>query len=164
MPLAYPADRWVQNYDIWIVLAVVIFLIVTLPMLYFIFRSRYKKAVNERGADEHGHVGIEVLWTVVPLIVVLYLAVQSSVIERCDSCFPCCCRQDHGRRYSGTHDDDVVPVQRNRGVRRILSRVLRYGTCVYAGQYKSRYSGRIRKMEPDLSYVTDRRKITILQV
>ncbi len=82
VPLAYPADRWDQMYDIWIVLAVAIFLIVTLPMLYFIFRYSYKKGVNEKGADEHGHAGIEVLWTVVPLIIVIYLAVQSAVFYK----------------------------------------------------------------------------------
>ncbi len=82
VPLAYPADKWDQMYDIWIVLAVVIYLIVALPMLYFLFRYRYRKGVNEKGADEHGSVGLEVLWTVVPLIVVIYLAVQSAVFYK----------------------------------------------------------------------------------
>jgi cytochrome c oxidase subunit 2 len=78
VPLAYPADRWDQMFDIWIFLAVLIYLIVSVPILYFLIRYRYKKGENEIGADEHGSVGIEVLWTVVPLIVVIYLAVQSA--------------------------------------------------------------------------------------
>ncbi len=81
-PLAYPADKWDQMYDIWITLAVVIYLIVALPMLYFLVRYRYRKGTNERGANEHGSVGIEVLWTVVPLIVVIYLAIQSAVFYK----------------------------------------------------------------------------------
>ncbi len=80
VPVAYPADKFDQIYDIWIVLAVVIYLIVAVPMLYFLFRYRYRKGANEKGADEHGSTGIEVLWTVIPLIVVIYLAVQSAVL------------------------------------------------------------------------------------
>jgi cytochrome c oxidase subunit II len=79
VPLAYPGHLWDQMFDIWITLAVVIYLIVAVPMVYFLFRYRYKKGENEKGAtDEHGNIGLEVLWTVVPLIVVLYLAIQSA--------------------------------------------------------------------------------------
>lgn len=80
VPIAYPADSWDQMFDIWFTLAIVIYLIVALPMLYFLFRYRYRKGVNEVGADEHGSVGIEVLWTVVPLVIVIFLAVQSATI------------------------------------------------------------------------------------
>ncbi len=78
LPLAYPADTWDQMFDIWIVLAVVIYLIVAVPMVYFLIKYRYQEGVNEKGADEHGSTGLEVLWTVVPLIIVIYLAVQSA--------------------------------------------------------------------------------------
>jgi len=81
-PVAYPGDKWDQIYDIWIVLAVVIYLLVSLPMLYFLFKYRYRKDANERGADEHGSIGLEVLWTVVPLMIVIYLAVQSAVFYK----------------------------------------------------------------------------------
>lgn len=76
IPIAYPADTWDQMFDIWITLAVVIYLIVAIPMLYFLFRYRYQEGVNEVGADDHGSVGLEVLWTIIPLIIVIYLAVQ----------------------------------------------------------------------------------------
>ena len=79
VPLAYPADKWDQIYDIWIWLSVVIYLIVAIPMLYFLFRYHVKKDSTEKGADEHGSTGLEVLWTVVPLIIVIYLAVQGAV-------------------------------------------------------------------------------------
>lgn len=77
-PLAFPAPYWDQMFDIWLVVAVVIYLLVALPMLYFLYRYRYRKGVNELGAVETGGPGIEILWTVVPLIVVIYLAVQST--------------------------------------------------------------------------------------
>lgn len=77
-PLAFPAPYWDQMFDIWLVVAVVIYLLVALPMLYFLYRYRYRKGINELGAVETGGPGIEILWTVVPLIVVIYLAVQST--------------------------------------------------------------------------------------
>lgn len=77
-PLAFPAPYWDQMFDIWLVVAVVIYLLVALPMLYFLYKYRYRKGINEVGADERGGPGIEILWTVVPLIVVIYLAVQSA--------------------------------------------------------------------------------------
>lgn len=80
VPIAYPADRFDQIYDIWLWLGIAIYLIVAIPMVYFIGRYRYRKGVNETGADEHGSFGIEVLWTVIPLIIVIYLAVQSAVL------------------------------------------------------------------------------------
>ena len=80
VPVAYPAPYWEQMRDIWLGVAIVIYLIVALPMLYFLVRYRYRKGSNERGAIEEGGPGIEVLWTVVPLIIVIYLAVQSAVL------------------------------------------------------------------------------------
>lgn len=81
VPVADPAPYWDQMYDIWLVVAVAIYLIVALPMLYFLIRYRYRKGSNEQGAVEEGGPGIEVLWTVVPLIIVIYLAVQSAAFH-----------------------------------------------------------------------------------
>lgn len=78
VPLAYPANLWDQMFLIWIVVAVSIYVIVSIPIAWFLLRYRYKKGVNEIGADEEGGLGLEVLWTVVPLIIVIYLAVQSA--------------------------------------------------------------------------------------
>ena len=79
VPIAYPAEQWDQMYDIWLALAVGIYLIVAVPMVYFLVRYRYRKVHNEKGAVEEGSTGVEVLWTVVPLIAVIYLAVQGAV-------------------------------------------------------------------------------------
>ena len=79
LPVAYPANLWNEMFTIWLVVAVTIYLIVGAPILWFLLRYRYKEGVNEVGADEDGSFGLEILWTVVPLIIVIYLAVQSAV-------------------------------------------------------------------------------------
>jgi|TARA_B100001964_G_scaffold184346_1_gene204227 cytochrome c oxidase subunit 2 len=79
-PIAYPADRWDRIFDIWIALAVVIYLIVAVPIIYFMVKYRYKEGENEIGADEHGNMGLEILWTIIPTIIVIYLAFQSAAI------------------------------------------------------------------------------------
>lgn len=76
-PVAYPAQFWDQIFNIWLVIAIVIYLLVALPMIYFMAKYRYRKGINEVGAREEGSLGIEILWTVVPLIIVIYLATQS---------------------------------------------------------------------------------------
>ncbi len=76
-PVAYPAGQWDHIFDVWIAVAVGIYAIVAVPMLYFLWRYRYRPGVNEVGASEEAGPGIEVLWTVVPLIIVLFLATQS---------------------------------------------------------------------------------------
>jgi cytochrome c oxidase subunit 2 len=80
-PIAYPGQYWDQIFNIWLIVAVGIYLIVALPMLYFLVKYRYRKGVNEQGAHEEidPGPGIEVLWTVIPLIIVIYLATQSLV-------------------------------------------------------------------------------------
>jgi cytochrome c oxidase subunit 2 len=79
-PLAYPAPYWDQMYNIWLAVAVGIYVIVAVPALYFMFRYRYRPAVNEMGSHEEAGIGIEILWTVVPLIIVIYLATQGFVL------------------------------------------------------------------------------------
>ena len=81
-PIAYPGQYWDQMFNIWLIVAVGIYLIVALPMLYFLVKYRYRSGVNEQGAqgaheEEGPGIGIEVLWTVIPLIIVIYLATQS---------------------------------------------------------------------------------------
>ena len=80
VPVAYPGQHWDQIFNIWLVVAVAIYLIVTVPMIYFLVKYRYRKGGPETGAQEDGKLSIEVLWTVVPLIIVIYLATQSFVV------------------------------------------------------------------------------------
>ncbi len=79
-PIAYPGQVWDRIYSIWLLVAVVIYLIVAVPMLYFMVKYRYRKGVREVGAPIEGSTGLEVLWTVIPLIIVIYLATQGFVL------------------------------------------------------------------------------------
>ncbi len=73
--LARPHDLWEIIYKIWLVLSVIIYAVVAIPSLIFMIKYRYKEGENEVGDQEHeGHWGLEALWTIVPLIIVLYLA------------------------------------------------------------------------------------------
>jgi cytochrome c oxidase subunit 2 len=76
-PIALPAGNWDLMYHIWLIIAVGIYLIVAVPMLYFLRKYRYQEGVNEVGSTEEGGAGIEVLWTVIPLMIMIYLASQS---------------------------------------------------------------------------------------
>jgi len=73
--LARPYDLWNTIYKIWLVIAVVIYAVVAIPSIYFMIKYRFKPGEREVGDREHeGHWGLEALWTIVPLIIVLYLA------------------------------------------------------------------------------------------
>ena len=73
--LARPYDLWELIYKIWLFLSVVIYAVVAIPSLIFMVKYRYKPGEREVGDQEHeGHWGLEALWTIVPLIIVLYLA------------------------------------------------------------------------------------------
>ncbi|MFQ5583158.1 MAG: cytochrome c oxidase subunit II transmembrane domain-containing protein, partial [Calditrichia bacterium] len=55
------------------VLAVSVILLVgiTVTMLYFMYRYNQKR--NKVAKDIHGHAGLEILWTVIPLILVSFM-------------------------------------------------------------------------------------------
>ncbi len=73
--LARPHDLWDIIYKIWLIISVVIYAVVAIPSLYFMIKYRFKPGEREIGDQEHeGHWGLEALWTIVPLIIVLYLA------------------------------------------------------------------------------------------
>ncbi len=76
-----PAALWDTLNEIWLALSVVIYLIVAVPSLIFMIKYRYKRGEREMGDQEHeGHWGLEALWTIVPLIVVIYLATHGFAI------------------------------------------------------------------------------------
>lgn len=80
--LAYPAQYWHTMYEIWLFISVVIYLVVFLPALYFLIRYRYRRGVNEKAQHVHESKVLEVLWTIIPTIVVIYLATQSFAFYR----------------------------------------------------------------------------------
>ncbi len=73
--IARPYDLWETMYKIWLIITVIIYAAVAIPSLYFMIKYRYKPGEREVGDQEHeGHWGLEALWTIIPLIIVLYLA------------------------------------------------------------------------------------------
>lgn len=71
-----PAVGWQKHFELWAIVSTIIFLVVFLPMLYFIFKYRRKKE-GEDGAYIEGHLGLEIAWTAIPLIIIVLLGVQS---------------------------------------------------------------------------------------
>jgi len=57
---------------IFVTVVSVLFIIgITATMLYFLFR--YNKKRNKVAKDIHGHAGLEVIWTLVPLVIVTFM-------------------------------------------------------------------------------------------
>ncbi len=78
---AYPAKWWNEAVTVWLTVAVVIYLVVAIPGLYFVMKYRFKPGEREIGDHEkHGHWGLEALWTIVPTIIVLVLATYSFAV------------------------------------------------------------------------------------
>jgi len=76
-PVAEPAHLWDNMYYIWLFIAVVIYLVVFIPGAYFLIKYRYRKGVNEEAQHVKESPALEVLWTIIPVIIVIYLATQS---------------------------------------------------------------------------------------
>ena len=75
--LAYPRAYWENSVTVWFWVAVVIYLIVAIPSIYFMIKYRYKPKENEEGAHIEGNTAIEIVWTVIPTIIVLFLGTYS---------------------------------------------------------------------------------------
>jgi cytochrome c oxidase subunit 2 len=71
-----PARGWENHFNLWAILSVIIWLIVTISLIYMIIKYRRKKP-DEEGADIHGNTLLEVTWTAVPLVIIILLGVQS---------------------------------------------------------------------------------------
>ncbi|NPB08382.1 MAG: cytochrome c oxidase subunit II [Aquificae bacterium] len=79
--LALPAKWWGEAVTVWLIVAVVVYLIVAIPGIYFLVKYKYKPGEREIGDhDFEGHWGLEVAWTVIPLLVVIFLATYSFAI------------------------------------------------------------------------------------
>jgi cytochrome c oxidase subunit 2 len=63
------ATHWDQLYIF--LVAVSIFFFVGILVAMGIFAVKYHRTKSNESADIHGHTGVEVLWTVVPTILVL---------------------------------------------------------------------------------------------
>jgi cytochrome c oxidase subunit 2 len=75
--VAYPKVYWENSYKVWLAVAVIIYLVVAIPALYFMLKYRYREGVHEEGEHIEGNTALEVVWTVIPIIIVLFLATYS---------------------------------------------------------------------------------------
>jgi cytochrome c oxidase subunit 2 len=60
------------------------FFLVVIVLIYFMIRYRAKKP-GEEGINFHGHMGLEIAWTIVPAIIFIIIAIFSAdILERMD--------------------------------------------------------------------------------
>jgi cytochrome c oxidase subunit 2 len=71
-----PAQGWEDHFRLWLIISIVIYLVVTIPLIYFVFKYRRKKP-DENGAYIEGNTALEILWIVIPIIITILLGVQS---------------------------------------------------------------------------------------
>ncbi len=74
--VADPAKGWDRHFKLWLYISIAIWFVVTIPMLYFLVKYRRKRE-GEDGAYIEGNTGLEILWTVIPIIIIILLGVQS---------------------------------------------------------------------------------------
>jgi cytochrome c oxidase subunit 2 len=71
-----PAKGWDAHFMLLVIISTIVYLIVTIPLIYFTIKYRRKKG-NEVGAYIEGSVGLEVTWTIVPFIIIALIGVHS---------------------------------------------------------------------------------------
>ncbi len=74
--VANPVGAWNRHFETWLIVAVAVWLVVTIPMFYFLIRYR-RRDKGEYGAYIKGNTGLEILWTAVPTIIIALLGVQT---------------------------------------------------------------------------------------
>jgi cytochrome c oxidase subunit 2 len=70
------ATRWDHLFMEWFWISLIILLIVAIPMVYFVFKYK-RKHENEEGADIEGNHALEITWTVIPLIIVIFMGMSA---------------------------------------------------------------------------------------
>jgi cytochrome c oxidase subunit 2 len=70
------------DFTIWftIVISIVIFAIVAAVMIYEIAKFRARPGDDSDGPPIHGHTGLEIGWTIVPLVIVTSIAIVSAIV------------------------------------------------------------------------------------
>ncbi len=70
------------DFVFWFVIAIciAIFAIVAAVMIYAILRFRARPDDHEDGPPIHGHTGLEIVWTLVPFVLVTAIAIVSGVV------------------------------------------------------------------------------------
>ncbi len=73
------SEKWDAHFNLYLYIAIAIWALVTFLLIYFSFRFRRRKE-KEDGAYIPGNTMLEVLWTVVPLIIVIFLGIETWAI------------------------------------------------------------------------------------
>jgi cytochrome c oxidase subunit 2 len=70
------------DFVIWftIVISIVIFAIVGAVMIYEIVKFRARPGDDSDGPPVHGHTGLEIGWTIIPLLIVTSIAIVSAIV------------------------------------------------------------------------------------
>ena len=64
------------NLILWI--TSITFVLVFVLLIYFLFRYRYKE--NRRAIYSHGNNRLEIIWTILPAVIVLWLGIKSQTV------------------------------------------------------------------------------------
>ena len=70
------------DFVIWftIVISIVIFALVAAVMVYEILKFRARPGDDSDGPPVHGHTGLEIGWTIIPLLIVTSIAIVSAIV------------------------------------------------------------------------------------
>ncbi len=71
-----PVKSWDNHFRLYAILVTAIWVLVTVLLIYFSLRYRRKKGQGD-GASIHGNIFLEIVWTLVPFIIVVLLGVQT---------------------------------------------------------------------------------------
>lgn len=71
-----PASGWNEHYKFFLVIGTIIFIVVFVPLLYFVFKYK-RSSDNHTGEYIEGNTGLEILWTAIPVVIVVLLGVQT---------------------------------------------------------------------------------------
>lgn len=82
LPVRASVEAGRIDFVIWmtIVISIVIFALVGAVMIYEIVRFRAEEGDDSDGPPVHGHTGVEIVWTVIPLVIVTAIAIVSAVV------------------------------------------------------------------------------------
>lgn len=76
-----PARSWDNHFDLYLWIVLALWLLVTVLLIYFSLRYRRKKGQAD-GAYIEGNTLLEIVWTIVPLVIVLLLGVQTWAVYK----------------------------------------------------------------------------------
>ncbi len=74
--ISNPSRLWDQHFGIYLILMFAVWLLVTIPLIYICIRYR-KRRGREEGDYIEGDPLVEIIWTVIPLVIVIFLGIQT---------------------------------------------------------------------------------------